>query len=223
MKQANSLSLIKKHDGSYFYLIELGLCRGLYKYMLANWQGNHLGEPMIIYSHTKRSKLSEIDKEFFDNNLLSKKRLDKYIKKQNNLYIGGISRNNGLPTREYKEGNQITKNYKVYTRKNNYILIESIKNGEIKSYNINEFINKQNIINFEKSLIYTEKDLLNMNDDSNNEETNYVINNLLKYERVKEKCKNLYGYVGTIIKVGETYKKVANEQNLEIIRKVSAN
>ena len=79
MEQVNSLSLVHRHDGSYFYIKEVPFKKGLYKYFITDWQANNLGEPIIVYSHTKRSKLTKIEQEYFDNNLLSKKRLSKYF------------------------------------------------------------------------------------------------------------------------------------------------
>lgn len=202
MEQVNSLSLVHRHDGSYFYIKELGYSKGLYKYILADWQGNSLGKPIIIYSHTKRSKLSKVDQEFFDNNLLNKKRLNKYINK--NLYIGGIERINNHPVRELREGIQINPNYKIYIRNSNHILIELVKDGEMKTYNIYEFINKKSLIDFqESSKIYSEKDFLNMA-----EETDYVINTLLSSKRIDEKIKNDNGYVGTVEVVNGRFRKV---------------
>jgi len=202
MEQVNSLSLVHRHDGSYFYIKELGYSKGLYKYILADWQGNSLGKPIIIYSHTKRSKLSKVDQEFFDNNLLNKKRLNKYINK--NLYIGGIERINNHPVRELREGIQINPNYKIYIRNSNHILIELVKDGQMKTYNIYEFINKKSLIDFqESSKIYSEKDFLNMA-----EETDYVINTLLSSKRVDEKIKNDNGYVGTVEIVNGRFRKV---------------
>ena len=218
MKQANSLSLVRRHDGSYFYIIELGLSRGLQKYMLADWQGSNLSKPIIIYSHTKRSNLSNLDKEYFDNNLLNSKRLDRYINEENNLYIGGIERIAGQPSRQYKEGIIIRKNFQVYIRNNNYILIELLSKNELQSYNINEFINRKTIIDFETNTIYTEKDLLNMND-----ETDYVINQLLKKERVEEKVSTSGGYVGTITQINGQYKKVSDEMNVKKAKLLQSN
>lgn len=218
MKQVNSLSLIKRHDNSYFYLIELGFFHGLYKYMLADWKGNALSEPIIIYSHTKRSSLSDIDKEFFDNNLLHRKRLERYVSNENNLYIGGIDRVNGIPVREYREHTIIRKNFKIYRRDNNYILIELISNDEINSYNINEFINQNNTLDFESNKVYTELDLLNIED-----ELDYIINTLLDKDRIADKVKTSCGYIGTIQKFNGEYRKIFNEVSLEKVKRISAN
>ena len=55
MGNINSLSIVRRHDGSFFYIKEIPFKRGLYKYVLADWEINKLGKPIIIYSHTKRS------------------------------------------------------------------------------------------------------------------------------------------------------------------------
>lgn len=210
----NSLSLVKRHDGSYFYIKELGSTKGLYKYVLVDWCSNKLGSPIIFYSHTKRSTLSILDKEFFDNNLLSKKRLAKYINR--NLYIGGIKKIDNYPKRELKEGYVIEPNYQVYIRDNNYIIIELLKSGEINNFVIYEFVNNLKEIDFEESLIYTEKNLLHLND-----EEEYVINNLLNKRRVKEKIKENNGYIGTVEKVKNNYRKVTsivNENKIKALK-----
>jgi len=203
--QLNSLSKVLRHDGSFFYIKELEKLNGLYKYMMADWQGNRLGKPIIFYSHTKRSTLSKIDTEFFDNNLLSKNRLNKYL--SNNLYIGGIKKVNNHPVREVKQSLTIQPNYVVYLRNNNYIIIELVEDSELKRYNIYEFINRKTIIDFEESLsIYSEKNLLFLN-----EEKEYVLNNLLNSKRVEEKLKTSNGYIGTVEKVNGEYRKIYNK------------
>lgn len=210
MERVNSLSLVHRHDGTFFYIKEMPFKRGLYKYIIDDWQANKLGKPIIIYSHTKRSKLSKIEQEYFDNNLLSKKRLKKYS--NTNLYIGGISKINGRPCREKKEGFIIKPNYKQYIRNSNYIIIELNKSGELNEYSIYEFINKKTEIDFEESTpIYSEKDLLNLN----KEETEYVINSLLEKKRVKRKIENENGYVGTTMLINGNYKKVASSKILK--------
>lgn len=201
----NSLSKVLRHDGSFFYIKELGKSNGLYKYMMADWQGNTLGKPIIFYSHTKRSKLSKIDTEFFDNNLLSKKRINIYI--SSNLYIGGIKKVNNQPVREVQQGLTIKPNYEVYLRNNNYILIELVEDTELKKYNIYEFINRKTIIDFEEALnVYSEKNLLSLN-----EEKNFVLNHLLNSKRVEEKLKTANGYIGTVEKVNGEYRKIYNK------------
>jgi len=201
-QQKNSLSKVLRHDGSFFYIIELEVSNGLYKYMMTDWQGNRLGKPIIFYSHTQRSKLSKVDAEYFDNNLLSKKRLSKYL--NTNLYIGGIKKVNNIPIREVKEGVIIIPNYKVYLRDINYILIEQVTQEEIKEYNIFEFINKKNVIDFKETLgLYSEKDLLNLDD-----ELDYVLTNLLNSKRIEEKLISSNGYIGTVEKVNGEYRKV---------------
>ena len=215
--ESNALSRVLRHDGSYFYILELGFQQGLYKYILVNWLGKHLGEPKIIYSHTKRMSLSLTDKEYFDNNLLSQKRLDRYFK-QGNLYIGGIDRINNQPIREYKEGIVKQKKHATYLRDDNYILIELIQDGEIKSYYINEFVNRNGVVDYESNVIYSEKDLLDMQD-----EKDYVVNELLKKERVEKKVKDENGYVGTVIEVNGKYKKVSNEESLVKVKRISIN
>lgn len=210
MEYTNSLSLVHRHDGSYFYIKEIPYKRGLYKYVIADWQSNKLGKPIIVYSHTKRSKLSKLDKEYFDNNFLSKKRLEKYLKE--NLYIGGISKINGRPVREFKENIIIKPNYKAYIRESNYIIIELNKDNEIKEYSIYEFINRKTLVDFEVSYpIYSEKDLLNLKTD----EKEYVMNSLLKKQRVEEKIEKENGYVGTIMLINGKYKKVASSKILK--------
>lgn len=204
MEQKNSLSLVKRYDGSFFYIKELGYKKSLYKYIIADWEGKSLSKPIIIYSHTKRSKLSKIDQDFFDNNLLNKKRLNKYIKK--NLYIGGIDRINDKPVREIRENIIIKPTYNVYIRNFNYITIDLIEAKKLKKYSIYEFVNEKNVINFiESTPIYSEKDFINMSD-----ETDYVINNLLSNKRVAEKIKNNNGYVGTVELVNGKYRKVSH-------------
>lgn len=206
-QEKNSLSKVLRHDGSFFYIKELGKSKGLYKYMMADWQGNKLGKPIIFYSHTQRSKLSKIETEYFDNNLLSKKRLNKYI--NTNLYIGGIKKINNVPLREMKEGITIIPNYKVYLRDINYILIEQITQEEIKEYNIFEFINRKTLIDFKESLgLYSEKDLLNLND-----ELDYVLTNLLNSKRIEEKQISSNGYLGTVEKVNGEYRKIYNKSS----------
>ena len=206
-QEKNSLSKVLRHDGSFFYIKELGKSKGLYKYMMVDWQGNKLGKPIIFYSHTQRSKLSKIETEYFDNNLLSKKRLNKYI--NTNLYIGGIKKINNVPLREMKEGITIIPNYKVYLRDINYILIEQITQEEIKEYNIFEFINRKTLIDFKESLgLYSEKDLLNLND-----ELDYVLTNLLNSKRIEEKQISSNGYLGTVEKVNGEYRKIYNKSS----------
>ena len=90
--------------------------------------------------------------------------------------------------------------------------------SEINTYNIYEFLINNGTMNFEKSTIYSEKDLLNMS-----EETDYVINNLLKKERVEKKIATELGYVGTVTKINGEYRKTANETNLEKLKRISAN
>lgn len=210
MEYINSLSLVCRHDASFFYIKELPFKRGLYKYVLVDWQANKLGKPIIIYSHTKRSKLSKLEKEFFDNNLLSKKRLAKYIK--DNLYVGGISKINGRPIREVKENIIIKPNYRQYIRNSNYILIELNQDAEIKEYSIYEFVNRKSIVDFiESHPIYSEKDLLHLN----NDEKDYVINSLLEKKRVEDKIENENGYVGTTMLINGKYKKVASSKILK--------
>ena len=214
MKDKNALSLVKRYDGSYFYIVELGFSNGLYKYVLANWD-NGLTEPLVIYSHTKRSNLTAVEQEFFDNNLLSQERLKRYLGK-NNTYIGGIDRYDNNLVREFKDGLIRQIKYKVYIRNNNYILIDYITGGPVNTYNIDEFISKDNQMNFNSSTIYTEKDLLNLTE----EEQPFVLNELLNQERVLKKVTNNHGYVGTIEKINGVYKKVRSEKNeLEIANK----
>jgi len=213
-QQKNSLSKVLRHDGSYFYIKELGVSNGLYKYMMADWQGNKLGKPIIFYSHTQRSNLSKVDTEYFDNNLLAKKRLNKYL--SSNLYIGGIKKINNLPVREIKEGIIIIPNYKVYLRDINYILIEQVSQGEIKEYNIYEFINKKTIIDFNESIgLYSEKDLLTLED-----ELDFVLTNLLNNKRVEEKLISSNGYLGTVEKVNGEYRKVYDKNNETIVKQL---
>lgn len=213
-QEKNSLSKVLRHDGSYFYIKELGVTNGLYKYMMADWQGNKLGKPIIFYSHTQRSKLSKIETEYFDNNLLSKKRLNKYL--NTNLYIGGIKKINNVPIREIKEGIIINPNYKVYLRNSNYILIELVTTTELKEYNIFEFINRKTIIDFKESLgLYSEKDLLNLND-----ELDYVLINLLNSKRVEEKLTSSNGYLGTVEKVNGEYRKVYDKTTESKVKQI---
>ena len=205
MEYINSLDLVKRHDGSYFYIKELGREKSLYKYAIADWQGNSLGKPLIFYSHAKRSKLSKVAKEFFDNNLINPQRLKRYLK--NNLYIGGINRINNRLVREIKEEIKIKPNYKQYIRDTNYIIVELIKTSQINKYNLYEFINRKTIVDFEQSSIFTEKDLLNLNTD----EENYVINKMLSKKRVSEKIENENGYVGTVEKINGKYRKISKK------------
>lgn len=210
MGNINSLSIVRRHDGSFFYIKEIPFKRGLYKYVLADWEINKLGKPIIIYSHTKRSKLTNLEQEYFDNNLLSKKRINKYVNK--NLYIGGISKINGRLYREVKEDIIIEPNYKQYIRNSNYIIIELNQSGELNEYSIYEFLNKKIEIDFETSNpIYSEKNLLNLT----KEETDYVINTLLEKKRVQKKLENENGYVGTTVFINGKYKKVSASKTLK--------
>lgn len=213
-QQKNSLSKVLRHDGSYFYIKELGVSNGLYKYMMADWQGNKLGKPIIFYSHTQRSNLSKVDTEYFDNNLLAKKRLNKYL--SSNLYIGGIKKINNLPVREIKEGIIIIPNYQVYLRDINYILIEQVSKEEINEYNLYEFVNTKTIIDFnEFKGIYSEKDLLTLKD-----ELDFVLTNLLNKKRIEEKLISSNGYVGTVEKVNGEYRKVYDKANENIVKQL---
>lgn len=215
MSELNALSLIQRHDGSYFYLVELGFTKGLYKYILVNWENKHISEPSLIFSHTKRSILTKPLKEFFDNNLLNLKRIEKY-KKQNNCYIGGIDKINGLPVREFKEGLIVKPKYKIYKREDSYLLIEYMgEKQNLKTYIIYEIMPTEEVMNFMESKIYTEKDLLNLTA----EEESYVLNNLLKRERVSKKVKNNNGYIGTIEQVNGTFRKKSYEASEAILKK----
>lgn len=217
MEIKNALSLVKRHDGSYFYLIELGLFNGYYKYMLANWDSNKLSSPIIIYSHTKRSNLSLSEQEFFDNNLLNKNRLEKYLT-TGNAYIGGIDKIQDVLIREYKEGVFIPIKYKVYNRNNNFLLIENISMGDLNCYSLNEFINRTSAMDFETATIYTEKNLLSLSE----EETPFVLNTLLDKRRVDKKVENNNGYVGSVEKIEGVFKKTYNENKEIQLKKMVA-
>lgn len=213
MEQQNSFSLIKRYDGSYIYLLELHAYNEFYKYMIATWVGNHISEPFMIYSHTKRSALPTVEKEYFDNNLLERTRINKYLG-SHNLYIGGISRAYKRPVREFKEGIVIPRNYKVYLRDDNYILIEKTSDGNLKSYVIHEFFQNENYMDYDSTRIYSELDLLNLG-----EEKEYVINSLLNKDRVKKKCEEALGYVGSVTNVNGEYKKTYDEATMENLKR----
>ena len=86
-------------------------------------------------------------------------------------------------------------------------MIELEVEDELNLYNIYEFINKKDVVDFEMSSpIYSEKDFMNLG-----EEEAYVLNNLLDSDRVRNKIKNANGYVGTVEKVNGVYKKISNE------------
>ena len=155
-----------------------------------------------------------MNQEYFDNNLLSKKRLEKYINK--NLYIGGISKINGRPVREIKDNIIIEPNYKAYVRTANYIIVELNENKEIKKYTIYEFVNRKSIIDFEITHpIFSEKDFLNLKKD----ETDYIINKLLDKKRIGEKILDTTnGYIGTVEVINGKYKKVSHPESLEKIK-----
>ena len=211
--EINALSLIQRHDGSYFYLVELGYIKGLYKYIICNWNKSKLDKPILIYSHTKRSKLTLPLKEFFDNNLLNTERLKKYREK-NNTYIGGIDKVNNVTVREFKEGVVIPTKYKIYEREGNYILIENIGFlNNLNIYMIYEFSVVGEEMKFFESKIYSETDLLNLTD----EDQDFVINNLLSKERVAKKVKNNYGYVGTVENInGVLRRKTYTDKELKL-------
>ena len=218
MEDISALSLVKRHDGSYFYIMELGFSGGLYKYLLANWNKNKLDEPKLIYSHTKRSSLNKVQKEFFDINLLRVTRIEWY-KKQNNVYIGGIQSNGNYLARTYHERiDFVPIKYAVYKRKNNYILVEKIGTfGKCFKFNIYEFINTGDVMDFQLSPVFTEKDLLHLQD----EEKEYVINQLLDPKRIEDKIKNKSGYIGTVEKINGVFRKQVSASALEQVKKLN--
>ena len=55
------------------------------------------------------------------------------------------------------------------------------------------------------------------------DEKYYVVNELLKKERVEKKVKDENGYVGTVIEVNGKYKKVSNEESLVKVKRISIN
>ena len=55
------------------------------------------------------------------------------------------------------------------------------------------------------------------------DEKDYVVNELLKKERVEKKVKDENGYVGTVIEVNGKYKKVSNEESLVKVKRISIN